>query len=153
MSRRGPISHYNTLHEVPKDDGTAQAIKNQFARNLEAKRIALGISQSELARRASEYLPEPRKGQKQGKKIGRDQISHYSRGISLPRPETLAALAKALRCTPQELMPAGVPSTSAPQYRITALPDGKAVLTVNQTLSAETALKILAMIRAEETGK
>ena len=107
MPKRAAIGHFNTLSgELADSDGTTQSIKNEFARRLEARRIELGWNQSELARRASEHLPKPAKGQKQGHSIGRDQISHYSRGISLPRPEVLRSLAKALGCEPRDLVPA-----------------------------------------------
>jgi transcriptional regulator with XRE-family HTH domain len=89
--RRSSISHYNTLNAPVELDGTAQSIKNEFARRLESKRIEKDWNQSDLARFASEYLPKPAKGR--ARKIGRDQISHYTRGVSLPRPETLRALA------------------------------------------------------------
>ena len=153
MPKRAAIGHFNTLSGEPVDsDGTAQSIKNEFARRLEARRIELGWNQSELARRASEHLPKPAKGQKQGHSIGRDQISHYSRGISLPRPEVLRALAKALDCEPRDLVPAGVPSTVTPvAFRMTQLDSGRVQLTVNRVVSFETATKIVALLAEEDT--
>ena len=153
MPKRAAIGHFNTLSGEPIDsDGTAQSIRNEFARRLEARRIELGWNQSELARRASEHLPKPAKGQKQGHRVGRDQISHYSRGISLPRPEILRALAKALGCEPRDLVPAGVPSTvTPPAFRMTQLVDSTRVqLTVNRVVSFETATKIVALLAEED---
>ena len=152
MAKRPAIGHFNTLSGEPVDsDGTAQSIKNEFARRLEARRIELGWNQSELARRASEYLPKPAKRQKQGHSIGRDQISHYSRGISLPRPEVLRALAKALRCEPRDLMPTGVPSTATPAaFRMTQIESGRVQLTINRVVSFETATKIVALLAEED---
>lgn len=152
MSKRRAIGHYNTLHEPDgHDDGTAQAIKNEFARRLESRRIELGWNQSELARRASEWLPKPAKGQKQGHRVGRDQISHYSRGVSLPRPEILKALATALRCEPKDLMPAGVPSTTAPAaFRMTSVDGGRVQLTINRVVSLGTATKIVGLLGEED---
>jgi transcriptional regulator with XRE-family HTH domain len=152
MPKRSAIAHFNTLSGEPADsDGTAQSIKNEFARRLEARRIELGWNQSELARQASEHLPKPAKGQKQGHSVGRDQISHYSRGISLPRPEILRALAKALRCEPSDLVPAGVPSTVAPTpFRMTQLDSTRVQLTINRVVSFGTAMKIAALLAEED---
>ena len=152
MPKRSAIGHFNTLSGEPVDaDGTAQSIKNEFARRLEARRIELGWNQSELARRASEHLPKPAKGQKQGHRVGRDQISHYSRGISLPRPEILRALAKGLGCEPKDLVPAGVPSTATPAaFRMTQLDSGRVQLTINRVVSFETATKIVALLAEED---
>jgi transcriptional regulator with XRE-family HTH domain len=152
MPKRAAIGHFNTLSGEPIDsDGTAQSIKNEFARRLEARRIELGWNQSELARRASEHLPKPAKGQKQGHSVGRDQISHYSRGISLPRPEVLRALAKALSCEPRDLMPTGVPSTvTQAAFRMTQIESGRVHLTINRVVSFETATKIVALLAEED---
>src|SRR5215813_9516551 len=146
MSKRAAIGHFNTVSGEPVDsDGTAQSIKNEFARRLEARRVELGWNQSELARRASEHLPKPAKGQKQGHSIGRDQISHYSRGISLPRPEVLRALAMALKCEPKDLMPATVPSTAtSAAFRMVSIDADRVQLTVNRVVSFGTATKIVA---------
>lgn len=152
MPKRAAISHYNTLNDaVPTDDGAPQAIKNEFARRLEARRIELGWNQSELARRASDHLPRPVKGQKQGHRVGRDQISHYSRGVSLPRPEILRALAMALKCDPKDLMPNAVPSTTAPAaFRMVAIEGDRVQLSVNRVVSMQTAMKIVGMLNEED---
>ena len=151
MPKRRTIAHYNAMHDEVPQDGTSQAIKNEFARRLEAHRVAKGWNQSELARRASDWLPEPAAGQKQGHKIGRDQVSHYSRGISLPRPEVLAALAKALGIEPRELMPAAVPSTASPAaFRMVSVDDGRVQLTVNRVVSMQTATKIVTLLSEED---
>jgi transcriptional regulator with XRE-family HTH domain len=152
MPTRAAIGHFNTLSGEPVDnDGTAQSIKNEFARRLEARRVELGWNQSELARRASEHLPKPARGQKQGHSVGRDQISHYSRGISLPRPEVLRALAMALKCEPKDLMPTGVPSTATPAaFRMVSIDSDRVQLTVNRVVSFETATKIVALLAEED---
>lgn len=151
MPKRRSIAHYNSIHDEVQDDGTSQSIRNEFARRLEAHRIEKGWNQSELARRASDYLPKPVKGQKQGHRVGRDQISHYSRGISLPRPEILRALAKALDCEPRELMPASVPSTAAPAaFRMTSIGDDRVQLSVNRVVSFKTATQIVALLNTED---
>ena len=147
MSRRR-ISHYNNLRGHPvEDDGTTEALKAEFARRLEARRIAKHWNQSELARRASMFLPKT--GKKADTTIGRDSISHYSRGKTLPRPEVLDALAKALDCEPSDLLPPhNVPSTvnAPPARRMTWLPDGKICIMINEVVEAETAMAVLACL-------
>src|SRR3546814_7422009 len=67
-----------------------------------------GCNQADLARQASVFLSE-----KAGKRknMGRDSVSHYVRGINLPTPAHLWALAKALGCEPYDLVPSmGMPS-------------------------------------------
>lgn len=152
MPKRAAIGHFNTLSGEPvESDGTAQSIKNEFARRLEARRVELGWNQSELARRASEHLPKPAKGQKQGHSVGRDQISHYTRAVSLPRPEVLRALAKALGCEPRDLVPATVPSTVTPTpFRMTQLDSMRVQLTINRVVSFETATKIVNLLAEED---
>lgn len=126
-----------------------QSIKNEFASRLEARRIEFGWNQSELARRASGWLSKPANGQKQGQRVGRDQISNYSRGITLPRPEVLHALCMALKCEPKDLMPVGGTScASPPAFRMTQLDSGRVQLSLNCIVSLETATKIIAVLRA-----
>lgn len=150
MARRR-IAHYNAAYGPVENDGTPQAMKNEFARRLEAARVAKGWNQSELARRASEVLPKPARGQKQGRKVGRDQISHYSRGVSMPRPEVLNALAKALGLEPADLLPPNVPSTATPPaLRITQIDDANVQLTINRAVPLTLAMEIVAILAKED---
>jgi transcriptional regulator with XRE-family HTH domain len=106
---RRAIGHYNTLNENRSD--AEQSVYAEFGRRLQARMIQLGWNQTELSRRATEHLPRPTKGQVQGYALGRDRISSYIRGKYLPRPEALEAIAKALKCKPEDLLPpGGVPS-------------------------------------------
>jgi transcriptional regulator with XRE-family HTH domain len=151
MPKRSGVGHYNSRYGPVEFDGTPQSIKNEFARRLEKRRSELNMNQSEVAREASKHLPEPAKGKKQGRRIGRDQISHYSRGISLPRPETLRALAMALGCEPKDLMPKAAPSTAVPpSFRIVETGDGKGRLTLDRILPLTTIMKIYQLLVEEE---
>src|SRR3546814_7487960 len=86
-------------------------------------------NQSDLARQASVFLSE-----KAGKRknMGRDSVSHYVRGINLPTPAHLWALAKALGCEPYDLVPSmGMPSVDdkrQPAMRVANLESGRAHL-------------------------
>lgn len=135
-------------------------LKQVFAARLEAARVRQGWNQSELARRATACLPPRAPGQKQGKEIGRDLISHYSRALMLPRPEYLLAIAKALNMPPEDLLPRGSPSNTAlamlgsdpPAFRMEPSQDGRVWLRINRTVTMETALKVANLFN-EEDGK
>lgn len=151
---RRSLSHFNNLKgQAVEQDGSSAAVRNEFARRLEARRIAKGWNQSELARRATEHLPKPTKGQKQGHAIGRDQISHYSRGISMPRPEALTAIAKALGVEPKDLVPVGgVPSTVSdpPAFSMVATENGRVFLRINRNVSMGAATRIIDLLNKED---
>jgi len=83
-------------HHTPPADAGAVDVSARKNRNLEfGKRVykgivELGITQSELSRRSG---------------LGRDSISQYVRGRSVPTPVNLGKLAKCLNTTPEELFP------------------------------------------------
>lgn len=133
----------------PRD---SDEIKQEFARRLQAAMVRKGWNQSELARRANEHLPKPAKGQKRGKSLGRDSISHYMRGRMVPLPAYLEALAKALNVEPDELLPANgfaVNPVGSP-FAVRGLADGRVSLHVNRTVRSETAAKIMAILSEED---
>lgn len=156
MSGRRGVVNYNTVQEPaqPGAEFDAKQIKAEFARRLEAFRVRRGWNQSELARRATDQLPKPAPGQKRHHKIGRDLISHYSRGLMLPGNVVLEALAKALGVEKNQLMPPMmVPHVAvgeAPPFAMKALADGRAELNVNRVVRMETAMKIMAMLAEED---
>jgi transcriptional regulator with XRE-family HTH domain len=121
---------------IPRDQ-----IKIDFAKRIQRAMIDKGWNQSELARRASAYLPK-------SSPLGRDNVSHYVRGISLPRSAQLAALAKALGLKPADLLPT-VPSAAqkAPPFDMRQLEDGNVWLRVNQAVSFDQALKIMRLLQ------
>lgn len=119
------------------------AVKIDFANRLQKALIAKGINQSELARRASAQLP--------GKKtIGRDMVSHYIRGVALPRPAHLEALAKALGVKAEDLMP-NAPSAAdkAPSADMKQLEDGNVWLRINQGVPMTKGLIVLSILNGQ----
>lgn len=117
------------------------AAKAEFARRLQQRMVEEGWNQSELSRRASMHLDAP---------MGRDNVSGYVRGLHMPGPLHLAALAKALRCQPQDLLPArGVPSAADhnPPLDVRDAGEGNAWLHINQAVPWEKALKIMALLK------
>lgn len=129
--------------------------KAAFAYNLYQRMKAKGWNQSELARQATEHLPKPVEGQKQGRAIGRDLISNYIRGKVLPRPATLAALAKALDCKETDLLPPrSVPSAGARTrarsqtggFTLQARSNGMANLEFRGEMSIKKAVEIVTLL-------
>lgn len=126
----------------------AEAIRAEFGRVLQAKMVSKGWNQSALAKEASRHMP--------GKEFHRDNISHYVRGLTLPGPVRLAALAKALGCKPVDLLPVKSSETidaKAPPLDARWLGDGTVWLRVNQAVQQDVALKILGLLGAETTVK
>lgn len=151
--RRSAIAHYNNLTSN-RSDGERAA---EFGTRLQTRIVELGWNQSELSRRATEYLPKPAKGQIQGHTLGRDRISSYIRGKYLPRPEGLEAIAKALKCKPADLLPPEkVPSVTEhgdsfiQDFKM--LPDGRYSVHLNRVVSQRTALAIMTLLTEENGG-
>lgn len=72
--------------------------KKAFGKNLQAYTAAKKWTQSDLARQVTKFMPK-------GKEMGRDAISHYWRGVSIPIDFRLLAISRALGVTPQQLDP------------------------------------------------
>jgi transcriptional regulator with XRE-family HTH domain len=154
--RRGPFQHYNVLSEPNPNPQDADALKREFGRRLQERMDDLGWNQSELSRRATEWLPKPAKGQKQGHQIGRDAISNYVRGEHLPRPAQLRALARALECDESDLLPvSSVPTvaTASPEYSMTSEGLGLTFLRVAKTIPTDIALQIIQLLAKAEGKK
>ena len=106
----------------------------------------LGITQSELARRASKLLPPPHK-------ITRSSISKYVHATnpnSKPNPIRLAAIAKVLNVDPSEIVPSGRSVDPFIPVDFSATSDGRAWLKINRTFSMKTALEILRLVELED---
>lgn len=148
MARRA-IGHYNNLSANRSQDDLA--IYAEFGRRLEARMVQLGWNQSELSRRATAILPKPAKGQVQGHSLGRDRISSYIRGKYLPRPDALAALAAALKCRPEDLMPTGVPSIvePAPAMEMKSVDGHRVAIRINRVVSEKVATEIMTLLLSE----
>lgn len=132
--------------DIPPD-APKEAIKIEFARKLQQRMTAKDMRQADLARAIRRQLPKDTK-------FNRDTISVYIRGKSLPNPVYLEAIARALGCTSDELMPSrGLPSASdvAPPLDMRQTSDGNIWLRVNQGVSMEVAAKIMQLLRDGKT--
>jgi len=115
------------------------SLREEFARNLYRAIQKRGWTQTDLARHTG---------------IGRDSISHYIAGRNMPGPVNAKRIADALNVPLEQIMPwiAMNPITGdTPDMEFKMIGD-KAWLSINKLLRADTAVKILAMIREDETG-
>lgn len=143
-----PKSVYNP-EPTPKFDPSSappQARKQEFARRLQALRVAKGWTQSDLARRAFG-------GGKEAK--GRDNISGYERAMRLPTPTMLKKMADALGVTTEELLPSGVRSSveeTLPAFdvRATSSDADNVWLRVNQSVPWDRAIKIMQILKGQD---
>lgn len=151
-----PAAHYNNLQGAPESSaiaGDSSQMKKEFSRNLQAAMIRKGWNQSELARRATDHLPTPAKGQKRGKVIGRDNISNYVRGTMLPGPAYLEAISKALGVQSGQLMPFRPPrghNTDTPPFEVVSAGEGRVYIRVSRTVRQATAMKIMGLLANED---
>lgn len=110
-----------------------------FARRLWRLMVGKGWNQSELSRQSG---------------VGRDMISGYVRAKHLPDPPHAKKLAAALGVEIEDLFPVSAGPGSAtveqrkelPEVEMRTIGDGLVMLHVNQKMSAETALQILALL-------
>ena len=120
------------------------AVKVEFAKRLQRAFTHKGWNQSELARRAAVYVPEGG--------MGRDVISTYVRGKSLPGPIHLTAICKALGVEPDDLLPSrGMPSAGAdsPPLDMRDIGEGKVWLRINQSVDWSVAVRIINVLKGE----
>ena len=73
-------------------------LRAELGRRIQSRMQAKGWTQSELARQSE---------------MGRDSVSSYVRGRSMPGPLHLSRIAKALDCTTEDLLPGLTAATSA----------------------------------------
>jgi transcriptional regulator with XRE-family HTH domain len=137
--RRSALSYNNDLADPIIEPRDAEAVRREVGRRISQRMYDKGWNQSELARQASLFLPEPIKGQKQGLMIGRDMISNVCRGQHLPRPPQMRAIARALGCAYSDLMPIkGIPSVAnAPEFAVESLGTGRVRVRMDKEISYE----------------
>lgn len=136
----------STRTHLPPGRATKSALvpkhlaKDEFARRLYKLMLDKGWRQADLARQAG--LP-------------RNAISVYLRGASLPNPDSTKALAKAFDMDPAILLPNYTESAIERdnpeiEFRVSPADPKKAWLRINRLVSTSTAIKIMALIEAED---
>lgn len=125
------------------------AVAEQFGRRLAHLLTERGMSQSDFAREVWGEVTNKATGHKSAR--GRDRISAYVNGRSVPSPKLLAEMAKALGLTPEALAPdiagAGAPREK-PAFTMT-VPAGRPDLvhvTVDLLLPAELGPELMAIL-------
>lgn len=143
---REPTKYLNTQRESDPTEDPWDKVRFAFAYRVQRLMFDNGWTQSDLARRAQEHMPE-------GVRLGRDHISNYIRGRNLPEPMRLEALVKAFGLNdPTELLPA----VAIPKAGATApldardIGNGNVWLKINQAVSWDKALKIMAILNEGE---
>jgi len=105
----------------------------EFARRVNARLDELGMSQADLARATN---------------MGRDNISSYCRGKTRPRPDSLARLARALKCESSDLWPREEGEGVDSDIRIEFGDEGMVRIQINVTLPARSAYEVIEMVRS-----
>lgn len=105
------------------------------------------FDQTELARRAAQFMPR--------KVFGRDNVSKYLKGVTLPTPLYLSALARALGVQPEELLPSTTIRLATnmednPRLALRAIDENTAFLRINQEVPMAVALEILTLLRRQD---
>ena len=137
MVKASKLERVSPTRLVPK-----HLAKDEFARRLYKLMLEKGWRQSDLARAAD--LP-------------RNAISVYMRGASLPNDESLRALAKALEVDPDKLLPNRVESSidrAHPEleFRVSPADPKTAWIRINRSVSTALAIKIMALLEAEDVA-
>ena len=121
--------------EINLDGAPKSVIKKEFGKRLQAKMIEKGWNQSELAKKSN---------------FGRDNISSYIRGISIPGPLHLSAMARALNCETDELLPSRLMpnvESSNPALDVKDIGKGLAWLKINQAVDWDVAIEVMSLIK------
>ena len=116
--------------------GTKRVTKQEFAKRLYETMSTKGWTQSELSRASN---------------VGRDSISNYIRGISLPNPRNLKKLADGLAVEMAELYPnfsLSAAGMDVPSIQTRALPGDPhfMYLEINCKLPTDVALEVQQLI-------
>ena len=125
---------------MPRD-----AIKREIAKRLQAAILEKGWNQSELARQAALHMPD--------NAFGRDNVSAYVRGLSIPGPLHLEAMAKALGVKPSDIVPSkAMPSVDNdnPTMDVRDAGEGHAWLRINKSVPWPVAVKIMDLMSKDE---
>jgi len=120
---------------------STEAVRREFSRRLRLALSEKGWNQSELARRASKFMADG--------KLGKDLISRYVKGETLPNPPSLNAICKALDKQPNDLVSPRDRGLSLPDFEMRATREGRTFLRVNKECSLATAIEIVQLLQKD----
>ena len=139
------VSAYISTRSAPGDNGTvdlSQKVlsKQEFGKRLYALMLEKGMNQSDLARAA---------------KMGRDSISTYVRGRSVPTPQNLERLCEALSVAADELYPnyaANAAAIEEPVLQIKQVNDNSDMmwLNINMKVDANKAIEVMQILKRKD---
>lgn len=130
---------------IKTPDSTALPATLELSRRLSRFTAEKGWNQSDLAREASKHMGKGANGRK--KKITRESISLYMRGLQRPQPDRLNALAMALGKEVDELMPSEQIDGAHPPFAMRPSDGDMVFLQVNQTVPLNLALEVAALLK------
>lgn len=130
---------YDSLQEERPDAATCKL----FGENLRKYRVAKGLSQAELARRATVLLPSGAVGA-----VARGLISKYEQG-TWPSPVYRAAIAKALGVSHADLVTLPVGRGGVSIYDVKE-PPGFSAIRIDVLLPSSDAYKIIYQVKAAQ---
>ncbi|MGQ3049870.1 MAG: helix-turn-helix domain-containing protein [Niveispirillum sp.] len=118
--------------------GPREALRGEIAQRLQGLMEKKGWNQSELARAAG---------------IGRDSVSVYCLGKSIPGAKHLAAMARALNCDPSDICPAVSEASAPTAMQVTQVvgEPGKAWLRLNRSVTMDQLVRIMQILAEPET--
>lgn len=118
------------------------AVRREFSKNLQMALAERGWNGSELARQAAKHMADG--------KFGKDMVSKYLRGLAMPYPSSLAAMCRALRKKPEDLVPPEAyqtMSTAAPEMEMTQAAEAGIVwLRVNKKVPLDVAAEVIKLL-------
>lgn len=117
-------------------------LRQEFSRELSARMLAANMTQSDLSRASG---------------IGRDSISGYICGKTLPDPPNAEKLAKALKCQVSDLYSGSVKramDSEVPAIDLKVSPGhpDRAWLQINRELSFSVAAKIIELVNSDKSA-
>lgn len=118
--------------EMSRQQWSVEDAKAAFGRNLKAALDAKSWNQSDLAKATG---------------LGRDSISTYIRGLTMPDPKNIKKLAEALGVAPQYLASGTSPERVLQALEITQSTAGKVLIRINQAVTFEQASRIMAILQ------
>jgi transcriptional regulator with XRE-family HTH domain len=126
--------------------GSRDIAKQELARRIRAAMDAKGWNQSDLAREAAKHTRD--------KQFHRGNVSLYINGTTMPRRAHLAAMAKALGKTPEDLLPPYLTQEDSTPATVQMLDlgNGRCTLIVQKEVSASVALKVWTILQETDNG-
>jgi transcriptional regulator with XRE-family HTH domain len=140
---------------LPKSDSTVPVTPSIAAGSSNLRKLAA----AEFARRLYEKMLKKNWNQNQlavKSELGRDSVSRYMRGMTLPDPKSAKMLADALECEVSEIMPHAIERAydnelPSLELRQVAGHGGVVWLRVNRQVTFKTAAAIVDLLNQEET--